>query len=417
MSTIEHAPEVAPFDPYELQDTVAGHVRNPFPRMRELLRQGPVHLGYVDLGQSPVEDEFAKDYAKDTSVTVFGYDEVCQVLKDNETYSSAIYEHVIGAVMGRTILEMEEPEHRMRRALVAPAFRSRMLERWEEELVVSVVDELIDGFISEGQADLVRRLNFNFPVQVIARILGLPRRDYPRFQRWAIEITSVAANWDRGVRASAELREYFTGVLEDRRRHPDDDLISDLCGVEVDGQHLSDEEIFSFLRLLLPAGVETTYRASGSLLFGLLTHADQLAALRADHSLIPQAIEEALRWEPPVTVILRQARRDTELAGQRIAAGADVACLLGSANHDERRFTHPDDFDMFRPSRQHVGFGFGVHVCLGMHLARMETRVALTRVLDRLDDLRLDPAPGEDPHIEGLAFRSPTSLPVTFRPK
>ena len=148
---------------------------------------------------------------------MFGFDEVVQVLRDNETYSSTIYEGIIGMVMGRTILQMDEPEHRMHRALVASSFRSKMLERWEEDLVARVVNELIDGFVDEGRTDLVRAVTFNFPVQVIARILGLPRADYPKFQRWAIEITSVAANWDRGVAASEALRDYFADVMAERR--------------------------------------------------------------------------------------------------------------------------------------------------------------------------------------------------------
>ena len=133
-------------------------------------------------------------------VTVFGFDEVVQVLRDNETYSSNVYADVMGMVMGRTILEMDEPEHRGIRALVASSFRSKMLERWEEELVSRVVNELIDGFVDDGRTDLVRSVTFNFPVQVIARILGLPRADYPKFQRWALELTSVAANWSAAWR-------------------------------------------------------------------------------------------------------------------------------------------------------------------------------------------------------------------------
>jgi cytochrome P450 len=409
----ESAEALPAFDPYELKDTVSGSVVNPFPKMRELLRESPVHVGPIDLGSGvdmPILD-------RPPPVTVFGFDEVVQVLRDNETYSSTVYEGIMGMVMGRTILQMDEPEHRVQRALVSPTFRSKMLERWEEQLVRAVVNELIDNFASEGRGDLVREVTWNFPVQVIARILGLPRSDYPRFQRWAIELTSVAANWERGIAASEGLRDYFAAVLEERRKAPADDLISELTQVEVDGQRLDDEEIYSFLRLLLPAGVETTYRASGSLLFGLLTNPEQLAAVVADRDLIPQAFEEAVRWEPPVTVILRRATRDTELAGVPVAEGADVALLLGSANRDERKYEDPDAFDMFRDMRQHVGFGFGVHVCLGMHLARMESRVAINTLFDRLGDLRLDPEPGQDVHIEGLAFRSPISLPVAFTPR
>jgi hypothetical protein len=169
----------------------------------------------------------------------------------------------------------------------------------------------------------------------------LPRADYPRFQRWAIELTSVAANWDRGVAASEALRDYFAGVMEETGA-PGDDLISDLVRVEVEGTKLTDEEIYSFLRLLLPAGVETTYRATGNLLFALLNDRAQFDALYKDRSLFPQAFEEALRWEPPVTVILRRATKDTELAGVKIEAGADVALILGAANRDERKYTDPD---------------------------------------------------------------------------
>ena len=412
----QHAADTAPalerFDPFELQDTVSGEIRDPYPRMGELRREHPVHLGPVDLGDG-ISDV---DPTRPPPVTVFGFDEAVQVLRDNETYSSSVYEGIMGLVMGKTILQMDEPEHRLHRALVSPTFRSKVLERWEGDLVQRVVDELLDDFATDGSADLVQQLTFHFPVQVIAEILGLPRADFPRFQRWAIEITSVTANWDRGVAASEALRDYFAGVVEERRVRPADDLISDLLTVEVDGRRLDDEEIFSFLRLLLPAGVETTYRASGNLLYGLLTNPDQLRAVREDRSLLPDAFEETIRWEPPVTVILRRAMADTELAGVPVTAGADVGLLLGSANRDERKYEHPDRFDLFRESRQSLGFGFGVHVCLGMHLARMETRVAVNALLDRMPDLALDPAPDQDLHIKGMAFRSPIALPVAFTP-
>jgi len=405
-------PEVVPFDPYELKDMVGGTIRDPYPQLHELARRSPVHTGPIDLG----EGADLADPTKPAPVTVFGFDEVVQVLRDHETYSSVVYADVMGTVMGRTILEMDEPEHRTIRSLVAGSFRSKMLERWEEELVAVVVNELVDAFIGRGRADLVREVTFNFPVQVIARILGLPRSDYPRFQRWALELTSVAANWERGMAASAALRDYFADVMADRRAMPGDDLISDLVRAEVEGQHLSDEEIYSFLRLLLPAGVETTYRATGSLLFALLEDRRQFDALYADRSLYPQVFEEVVRWEPPVTVILRRATRDTVLAGVPIEEGADVALLIGAANRDERKYTDPDRFDMFRQQRQHVGFGFGVHVCLGMHLARMESRIAINTLFDRLGPFTLDPE-ADPPHIEGLAFRSPLSLPVVFRAK
>jgi len=396
------------FDPFELQDTTAGRLRDPFGRLAELLAESPVHRGPVDLGAGrypPLPDRPAP-------ITVFGFEECREVLRDAERYSSSVYGSVVGLLMGRTILEMDGDEHRASRALVAPAFRSGVLERWEEGLVRAEVEALVDRFAGAGRADLVRQLTFDFPVKVIARILGLPRADYPRFQRWTLEITSAPANWPRALAASAALRDYFAPVLAERRRQPADDLISELATAEIDGERLGDEEIFSFLRLLLPAGVETTYRATGNMLAGLLGQPEQLAAVTARPELVPDAFEESLRWEPPVCVVLRRATAEGRLAGVRVEEGADVGLLLGAANHDARRFEHPERFDLFRPDRQHVGFGFGAHVCVGMHLARLEARVALECLLERCAELRLD---GEAPII-GLNFRSPESLPVRFRP-
>jgi cytochrome P450 len=389
-----------PFAGYE--DTVIGLVRDPYPDLAVKRRTTPIELlTDPDSGR--------------TTAMVYSHELVEHVLRDGEAFSSQVYSEVMGLLMGRTILEMDEPEHRIHRHLVSPAFRSKVLAAWERTLVSAVVDGLLDRVAPLGKADLVRALTFPFPVQVIARILGLPREDYPQFQRWSLELISVGVNFDRAVVASQALKEYFRPIVADRRRDPRDDLISELCAGELDGHQLDDEEIYAFLRLLLPAGVETTYRSSGNLLYGLLTHTDQLAAVRADRSLLPQAIEEALRWEPPLLLIMRMTTRELELGGVTVPAGTAIATNLGAANRDDVRYDRPDDFDIFRDPKQHVSFGFGPHMCLGMHLARMETRVAIDAVLDRLSDLRLDPD-GTDAHIHGDIFRSPNALPVLFTP-
>jgi cytochrome P450 len=308
---------------------------------------------------------------------------------------------------------MDEPAHRRYRSLVSAAFSQKALARRQDELVAGVANDLIDRFAERGSADLVREFNFPYPTQIIAGLLGLPREDFPQFQRWSISLLSIIVNRERAIAASAALREYFAPILAARRQEPQDDLISSLAQAEIDGEKLSDEEIFSFLRLLLPAGVETTYRSLGNLLFGLLTHPKQLEAVRSDRSLIPQAIEEAVRWEAPLLTITRVATRDSVLAGVPIPAGSTVMPLLGAANRDGDRYPDPDRFDIFRAPKTHISWGDGVHLCLGMHLARLEMRVALEQMLDRLPDLRLDPE-GKDPHIRGQVFRSPTSLPVLF---
>jgi cytochrome P450 len=178
-------------------------------------------------------------------------------------------------------------------------------------------------------------------------------------------------------------------------------------------QRLTDEEIVSFLRLLLPAGAQTTYRTLCNLLLGLLTHPDQLKAVYDDRSLIPQAIEEGLRWEPPLIGFGREATVDTEIEGVPIAAGTMVNLVIAAADRDPSRWDHPEEFDIFRPQLPHLAFGSGNHVCLGIHFARMELRVAMERIFERLPDLRLDPSV-EDVYIGGLGARSPDVLPVLF---
>jgi cytochrome P450 len=386
-------------------DVVSGDVRDPYTELARLRREEPVQR--IDMSGMPHEES-------KPVFMVYRHEEVQQMLRDNETFSSAIVIDAFGDVLGKHVmLGMDEPEHGRHRALVSKAFSQKALARWEDELVGKVGNELIDRFADRGRAELVKEFTFPYPSQIIAGLLGLPRKDYPQFQRWSISLLSFTINPERGRAASNALREYFVPILAARRQEPRDDLISNLAQAKTDREKLSDEEIFSFLRLLLPAGVETTYRSLGNMLFGLLSKPDQLGAVRVDRSLLPQAIEEAVRWEPPLLTITRVATRDTELAGVPIPAGSSVMPMLGAANRQDDRYPDPDRFDIFRPARAHIGFGHGVHVCLGMHLARLEMRVALNLLFDRLPNLRLDPD-GDDPHIRGQVFRSPTSLPVLF---
>jgi cytochrome P450 len=400
-----------PFDPIRQFQEVAGDVRDPYPFLAEMRQQSPCHS--MNVGREMGQKIDSKAPKLGQVFTVFSYEAVHEVLTDNERFSSSGYAMIMGPVMGHTILEMDAPEHPRHRALVARAFRTRILEHWRESLIERTVHELLDKVVAKGRAELVSDLTFMVPLKVISRILGLPDEDWAKFHKWSLELISVANDWERGLAASAALKDYFQTVLEDRRKNPQDDLISQLVVAEVDGHRLADDEIYPFLRLLLPAGAETTYRSSGNLLFGLLSHPDQLEAVRADRSLIPQAIEEGLRWEPPLLFIQRAAADDLELCGQQIPKGAMVAVCLGAANRDPARYPDPDTFNIFRDSTQHISFGAGPHICIGMHLARLETKAIIDGVLDRMPNLRLDPE-ADDPHIHGLTFRSPTSLPVLF---
>jgi cytochrome P450 len=387
-------------------DSVAGDVRDPYPELARARREHPVQR----LESSVIPHDEAHPI-----FFVYRYEDVARVLRDSESFSSShIIDIIVGPVMGdHIILGMDDPQHRRYRGLVSTAFRQKVLARWEDNLVGKVANELIDRFVDRGHAELVREFTFPYPTQVIAELLGLPRDDYKRFQNWSISILSFFAKQEQAIAASEELKEYLAGILADRRRDPRDDIISDLAHAELDGERLHDEEIFSFVRLLLPAGVETTYRSTGNLLFCLLSHPDQLDAVRADRALVPQAIEEALRFETPLLQITRLATRDTEISGVPIPSGSTIMPMLAAANRDETHYPDPDRFDIFREPKPHISFGHGPHTCLGLHLARLEMRLALNLLLDRLPNLRLDSS-GDDPHIHGQTFRSPTSLPVLF---
>lgn len=386
-------------------DVVSGNVRDPYTELARLRREEPVQR--IDMSGMPGEE------GKPVFI-VYRHDDIAEMLRDNETYSSAIIIAAFGDVLGEHVmLGMDEPEHGRHRALVAKAFSQKALARWETDLVARVGNDLIDQFAKRGTADLVKEFTFPYPTRIIAGLLGLPEEDFPQFQRWSISLLSFTINPERGRAASKALEEYFAPILAARREDPRDDLISRLAEAEIDGERLSDDEIYSFLRLLLPAGVETTYRSLGNLLFGLLSDPEQLEAVRNDRSLLAQAVEEGVRWDPPLLTITRVATRDTELGGVPIPAGSSVMPMLGAANRQEDRYPDPDRFDIFRQPRAHIAWGHGVHVCLGMHLARLEMRTALNLLFDRLPNLRLDPG-DSDPHIRGQVFRSPTCLPVRF---
>jgi len=343
------------------------------------------------------------------------YAGVEQVLRDTERISSSINAEHIGQYMGELILAMDGKEHRAYRGLVTHAFRASQLEKWDDALVRPAIERLLDDIAPLGRADLVRDITTKYPVQVICGIVGVPLEDSAQFHQWAELINGGPMHPVEGMAASKAMRDYLEPIVEDRRSNPAGDLISDLVHAEVDGQHLTDEKIYGFLRLLLPAGAETTFRVMGNALTALLTNPDVMQRVIADRELLPRVIEETLRWETSVTQVSRCVVADTEISGCPVPAGAAVSVLTASANRDESRYDHADEFDIDRPVQNHLAFGTGQHQCLGMHLARMELRVGLSCILDRLPNLRLDPDEPA-PLIQGLAFRGPDSVPVLFDP-
>ena len=349
------------------------------------------------------------------SLRAVSFEAVDEILRDGRRFSSSAYSEVTADVFGRSILEMDEPEHRSYRGLLQQAFTRNSLLRWETALVEPVVDRLIDKFESADRVELVRQFAFPFPLEVIAGLFDLPEGQRRTFRRLAVELISSTVDKATALRASAELGELLQPLIDERRTRPGEDVISILAQAQFEGRRLSDDEILGFCRLLAPAGVETTYRSTSNVLLGLLTHPEQLEAVRTDRSLVPQAIEEALRWECPTPAMIRRASCDTEVCGVPIAAGTFVVAHVGAANRDPARWDDPDRFDIFRPGKPNLASGTGPHICLGMHLSRMEVRVALNRLFDRMPaGMRLDPDV-DVPVITGQMFRSPASVPVVFR--
>jgi cytochrome P450 len=402
----------ASYDPFEAFNAHfgAGKVASVYPVYAELRSECPVHRAGEILERLGIDTTGL--IATVPGRAVYTFRGVDQALRDRDGFSVKAPYASRSVLLGNTLLDMDEPEHMRVRRLIVEAFTPAAVEAWRERLVVPIVQRHVDAFADRGHADLIAELTFPFPVHVIAGMLGLPEEDLPLFHRRAAEIVTMI-DPERSLRASRCLADYFAGIITKRRSDPRDDIITRLVHARLDGEALTDAEIVDFCRLLLPAGAETTYRSSTNLLFALLRHPDQLAAVAADRSLIPQAIEEGLRWETPVTMVSRTALRDTTLDDVDVPAGETLTLCLAATNRDPAHHERPDEFDIFREPRTHLSFGWGNHICLGSHLARMETAVALNTLLDRLPGLRLDPD-AEPVQIEGLIFRAPPRLPVVW---
>lgn len=400
------------YDPFLADEAMFGDVADPYPTLAALRRKGSVHEGDYRVFMGQPQDltlRHLKHY------TVVGYDEVSLVLNDPATFSNAAYAHNIGSAFGKSISTMDAPDHQRYRRVFQKAFLPNIVSKWGETLVDPVIDDLLNKFIGRGKADLVQEFTLYYPFHIIYRQIGLPKEDIDTFQKLAIAQIVVSFDMAHGTEASHKLGEYFANMLAERRKAPGEDLVSMLAQVEVEGERLPEEILISFLRQLINAGGDTTYRATSVLLTGLLRNPEQLDAVRKDRALVPQAIEEALRWDGPVLMQTRMATRDVLLAGVNIPAGAVLDVCAGSANHDEKHFPEPDRFDIFRPrtTSRHFSFSAGPHICIGQHLARVEMTRALNAILDRLSNLRLDPDM-PPPDVRGMMMRVPKHLYVRF---
>ena len=415
------------YDPFQVR-------ADPFPSYRELREQSPIHpvreglwvvSRYADVSQVLRNPDFYSSSA--TRLMMMGglesgmrADEATLIAARRDLQQQLGLESPLGPDEGwneNTLISMDPPEHEVLRNIVNRGFTPRRVSQLETR-IREIANEILDGIQARGEElDLTRDLSTPLPVTVIAELLGVDPADAEDFKRWSdIIISGITGNMavegpEPLLRSLQELAEYTLEIVEQRRRDPRDDLISVLVAAE-ESVSLSPVQTVNFVTLLLAAGNETTTHLIDNAVLALLDHPEQQGKVRQDPTLVPQMVEETLRYDGPVQVAFRQATCDTELAGTPISKGDILTVLFGSANHDDQKFPDGDRFDIFRNTEGHMGFGFGVHFCLGASLARLEAIISLETLLARLPNLRR--MEGELDRVDSFLVRGPTRLPLRY---
>jgi len=368
-------------------------IRNPYPHYERMRTTDPVHL-------TPLGMYVASRHAEASLVLRdkrFGKDYVERTIR---RYGPKIMEEPVFRNFALTMLQQDPPDHTRLRGLVAKAFTARRVEDMRPR-IQEIVDENLDRIIPQGKMDLIEDFAYRLPVTVICDMLGIPAEHREMFHSGSrnsgriLEPVPMTPEEIKQSNASqAMVKMYFDQLFDLRRKNPGDDLTTQLLQAEEDGNKLSNEELYANIILLFGAGHETTVNLIGNGLLALHRNPDQLALLKANPSLITNAIEEFLRYDSSVQMSGRVALEDIEdLGGKRIPKGESVLCLLGSANHDPAVYPdRPERLDITRPNVKPLSFGGGIHFCLGAQLARIEAEIAISTLLRRLPDLRLDDA-------------------------
>ena len=302
-----------------------------------------------------------------------------------------MYQASFEGAIGKSFISMEDPEqHRVYRKLATPAFRSRAVERYEREELAALAVEVAEGFAGRSEVDLMADYAARFPYLVITRLLGLPRDREEAFHRWALALLRFRDDPAEAAKASEELTAFLAPVVAERRAAPQSDVIAELVAARAEGRALTDEEVYSHVRLLFPTGGETTHGSLGNLLHALLTHEGLWEALRRDPALVPGAVEEILRFETPIAVLPRMScSQPVTFHGVEIPPDSWVLFAIAAANRDPEVFPDPDRFDVERGAGDTLTFGRGVKACPGMHLARKNLTIGLQTLLERLPEPEL----------------------------
>ena len=385
-----------------------------------------------------MQDQEAVHYDPQTDLWMIAdYDLAVEALRNWDVFSSAIDMRTDvggpdtsesdalfaqeGYIVHDVLSQVDPPRHTVFRQLVDRTFTAPVVRRMEGYLTRHT-ERLIDGFIDKGCCDFFADFAVPLPLGVIADQLGAPHEDLPRFEIWTdaiIETLGIMLSAERKLectRLIIEFQHYFVDRIAEKRRHPADDILSELLAARhEDGRELSTEELLAVIQQLLVAGNETTRNHLAKSLLLLIENPDQQQLLRADPSLVANFVEESLRMESPVQGLFRTTKEDTVLGGYAIPKGAKIYLAYGAANRDEKMFPRADTLDVHRKNAvRHLAFGQGIHRCIGQMLARKELEIAITALLRRLDNIALDQAYPYPEHAPSFILRGLTSLHITF---
>ncbi|WP_431970924.1 cytochrome P450 family protein [Nocardia sp. bgisy134] len=390
--------------------------RTPYAFYEQLRAEGPVHQIQLRTGVRAwviVDYDAAREALRNPTIRKDPHTDTGAEARRESAGESGV--RAVNARLSHHLLNMDPPQHARLRKLVVPAFAPARIEALTSR-ITAITDELLDGLArAEGPVDLMAEFAFPLPITVICEMLGVPTGDRAQFKEWSAVVSDITLADPVRMRSATEaVVAYFEDLLARRRAEgPGADLFSDLVTAGGAEDRLTDDEIISMAFLILIAGHETTVNLIGNTMLTLLSDPSRYAALREDLDRVPALVEEMLRFEGPVNMAtLRYTTVPTVIGETEVPAGELVLVALGSANHDEKHFVAPENFDAERNPNGHLAFGHGIHFCLGAGLARLEARIAISRMLDRYPDLRLAVDADEILWRESVLFRGVQDLPV-----
>jgi len=359
---------------------------------------------------------------------VTGYEAAVQVLADHKRFVSD-YRNTLPPeerpyrrgspnlfdLLYTNLLSTDKPDHTRLRAIVSKAFTTRRVQALAPR-IQQIADELIDNIQDQGQMDLIDSYAFPLPIIVICELLGVPAADRDKFRLWSSTFLGIAEDEPAYVQRLTDFVRYIGRMVAERRQEPGDDLISDLVHAEEAGDRLSEQELYGMIALLIVAGHETTVNLISNGMLALMQHPDQLALLQQEPALVETAVEEFLRYDGAVErSTTRYAAEDVEISGQRIRRSTPVIVVLGAANRDPGHYEEANRLNITRQSNKHLGFGYGIHYCLGAPLARLEGKIAISTLIQRLPDLHLARPVTELRYRSSPVVRGLERLPVVWK--